>query len=71
VAVDRPLWKDRPTWFLVAEQDRMIVHETQRFMAQRMRVRVRSHPVDHAPIVSAPSVVVDIIREATSEVVAG
>jgi pimeloyl-ACP methyl ester carboxylesterase len=24
VAVPRPLWKDRPTWFLVAEQDRMI-----------------------------------------------
>ena len=25
VAVDRPLWKDRPSWFLVAEEDRMIV----------------------------------------------
>ena len=25
VAVERPLWKDRPAWFLVAEQDRMIV----------------------------------------------
>jgi pimeloyl-ACP methyl ester carboxylesterase len=25
VAVERPLWKDRPTWFLVAEQDRMII----------------------------------------------
>jgi hypothetical protein len=34
VAVDRPLWKDRPTWFLVAEQDRMIIHENQRFMAR-------------------------------------
>jgi pimeloyl-ACP methyl ester carboxylesterase len=71
VAVDRPLWKDRPTWFLVAEQDRMIIHENQRFMAQRMKARVRSHPVDHAPIVTAPSVVVDIIREAIAEVVAG
>ncbi len=69
VAVDRPLWKDRPTWFLVAEQDRMIVHETQRFMAERMQATVRSHPVDHAPMVSAPSVVVDIIREANAEVV--
>ena len=39
VPVDRPLWKDRPTWFLVAEQDRMIVHENQRFMAQRMKAR--------------------------------
>ena len=26
VAVDRPLWKDRPTWFLVAEQDRIRLH---------------------------------------------
>jgi pimeloyl-ACP methyl ester carboxylesterase len=71
VAVDRPLWKDRPTWFLVAEQDHMIVLETQRFMAQRMQAKVRSYPVDHTPIVTAPSVVVDIIREAIGEVVAG
>jgi len=71
VAMDRPLWKDRPTWFLVAEQDRMIVHETQRFMAERMRAKLRSYPVDHAPMVSAPAVVVDIIRGAIAEVVAG
>jgi pimeloyl-ACP methyl ester carboxylesterase len=71
VAMDRPLWKDRPTWFLVAEQDHMIVQETQRFMAQRMQAKVRSYPVDHTPIVTAPSVVVDIIREAIGEVVGG
>ena len=70
VAVDRPLWKERPTWFLVAEQDRMIAGETQRFMAQRMQAKVRSHPVDHAPIVTAPSAVVNIIREAVGELVA-
>jgi hypothetical protein len=46
VPVNRPLWKDRPTWFLMAEQDRMIVRDTQRFMAERMHARVRSHPVD-------------------------
>ena len=57
-----------PTWFLVAEQDRMIVEDNQRFMAERMKARVRSHPVDHTPIVTAPSVVVDIIREAIAEV---
>ena len=42
----------------------MIVPETQRFMAGRMKARVRSHPVDHMPIVTAPGVVVEIIREA-------
>jgi pimeloyl-ACP methyl ester carboxylesterase len=64
VAMQRPLWKDRPSWYLMAEQDRMIVHETQRFMAERMKARVHSHPIDHTPLVTAPSVVVDIIGEA-------
>ena len=67
VPVTRPLWKDCPTWFLTAEQDRMNVLETQRFMAERMHARVRSHPVDHAPIVTAPQLVVDIISEAIGE----
>jgi pimeloyl-ACP methyl ester carboxylesterase len=71
VAVERPLWKDRPTWFLVAEQDRMIVRGNQRFMAERMKARTRSHPVDHTPLVTAPSVVVDIIREAIDQAGAG
>ena len=56
-----------PSWFLVAEQDYMILPETQRFMAQRMHARVRTHPVDHAPIVTAPAAVVEIIREAITE----
>jgi len=71
VPVGRPLWKDRPTWFLVAEEDRMIVHDTQRFMAQRMRAQLRAHPVDHAPLVTAPAIVLDIIREAIRAVVEG
>jgi pimeloyl-ACP methyl ester carboxylesterase len=66
VPVGRPLWKDRPAWFLIAEEDRMIVRDTQRFMAERMRARVHSHPVDHAPIITAPDLVVDVISEAIS-----
>jgi pimeloyl-ACP methyl ester carboxylesterase len=64
VKVGRPLWKERPSWYLVAEQDHMIIPDTQRFMAERMKANVRSHPVDHTPIVTAPGVVVDIIRDA-------
>jgi pimeloyl-ACP methyl ester carboxylesterase len=64
VAVERPLWGSRPSWFLIAERDRMIVPETQRFMADRMKARVYSHPVDHTPSVTAPAVVVDVILEA-------
>ena len=71
VAMERPLWKDRPAWFLIAEQDRMIVEDNHRFMAERMKARTRSHPVDHTPLVTAPATVVDIIREAIGEVVKG
>jgi pimeloyl-ACP methyl ester carboxylesterase len=71
VKVERPLWKDCPAWFLAAEQDRMIVHDNQRFMAARMKARAQSHPVDHAPLVTAPSTVIDIIREAIGEVAKG
>jgi len=64
VKVGRPLWLDRPSWFLLAEADRMIVAGTQRFMAERMKAQVRSYPVDHTPSVTAPNAVVDVIIEA-------
>jgi pimeloyl-ACP methyl ester carboxylesterase len=71
VKVGRPLWKDWPSWFLIAEQDRMIIRDNHRFMAERLKARIRSHPVDHTPLITAPSTVVDIIREAIAEVVKG
>jgi hypothetical protein len=46
----------------------MIVADTQRFFAERMKATIRSHAVDHAPIVTAPGLVVDIIREAVQAV---
>ena len=68
VPVRRPAWKDWPSWFLVAMEDRMILAETQRFMAERMKARVRTAPADHMPMVTAPSAVVDIVLEAVREV---
>jgi pimeloyl-ACP methyl ester carboxylesterase len=70
VPVGRPRWKDLPSWFLVAEEDRMIVPSTQREMAARMRATVRSCAVDHTPLVTAPSEVVAIIEEAIRTVAA-
>jgi pimeloyl-ACP methyl ester carboxylesterase len=70
VPVGRPLWRERPSWFVLAEEDRMISPDTQRFMAQRMGARVHAHPVDHTPSVTAPAVVVDVIREAIRTVAA-
>jgi pimeloyl-ACP methyl ester carboxylesterase len=59
-----PAWKSKPTWYLIAEEDRMINPKTQHFMAERMKATVRSFAVDHAPLLTAPDKVVDIILEA-------
>lgn len=64
VPVGRPRWKDLPTWYFVAEEDRMIVAENQRFMAERMGAKTVSHPVDHTPLAGDAGLVVATILDA-------
>jgi pimeloyl-ACP methyl ester carboxylesterase len=64
VPVPTPAWRSKPSWFLIAEEDRMINPKTQHFMARRMGATTRSLAVDHTPMLSAPQKVVDIILEA-------
>jgi pimeloyl-ACP methyl ester carboxylesterase len=65
-----PAWKTKPSWFLLAEEDRMIVPETQRYMAERMGASIRTHPVDHSPMYTAPDVVTGVILEAAQRTLA-
>jgi pimeloyl-ACP methyl ester carboxylesterase len=60
----KPGWKEKPSWYLLAEKDRMISPITQRFMAERMKARIDSQAVDHTPLVSAPESVARLIVEA-------
>jgi pimeloyl-ACP methyl ester carboxylesterase len=62
-----PGWRAKPSWFLLAEEDRMINPKTQQFMAGRMRATVRSCRVDHSPMYTEPDLVVDLILEAARE----
>jgi pimeloyl-ACP methyl ester carboxylesterase len=66
--ISKPLWKTVPSWYLLAEQDRMINPETQAFMAQRMKGNLRRLDVDHTPIATAPNRVVELLREAAKSV---
>jgi pimeloyl-ACP methyl ester carboxylesterase len=66
----RPVWKVKPSWYLVAEEDRMINPVTQLFMAQRMGARIRSEKVDHAPLVTAPELVIEMILDAVASTAA-
>jgi pimeloyl-ACP methyl ester carboxylesterase len=65
-----PAWKTKPSWFLLAEQDRMIAPETQRYLAERMGATIRAHDVDHSPMQTAPEVVVGVILDAARETLA-
>lgn len=68
--VSKPAWKTKPAWFLLAEEDRMISPENQRFMAGRMGAAIQSHPVDHSPMLTAPDLVVEVILQAARHALA-
>jgi pimeloyl-ACP methyl ester carboxylesterase len=59
-----PAWNSKPSWFLIAEEDRMINPKTQHFMAERMRAHMKALPVDHTPLLTAPQPVVEMILAA-------
>jgi pimeloyl-ACP methyl ester carboxylesterase len=59
-----PAWNSKPSWFLIAEEDRMINPKTQHFMAERMRAQTRALAVDHTPLLTAPETVVELILTA-------
>jgi len=62
-----PAWKTKPSWFLIAEEDRMINPKTLHFMADRMHAKVHSFDVDHSPMYTEPNLVINVILEAARE----
>lgn len=61
-----PAWKEKRSWFLIAEKDVMVSPETQRFTAERMKSKVVSLAVDHTPLASAPHEVAEVIVTAAN-----
>jgi pimeloyl-ACP methyl ester carboxylesterase len=66
----RPAWKMKPSWYLLAEEDRMVNPTIQRFMAERMGARIRAEKVDHTPSVTAQGPVVQMILDAVASLAA-
>jgi pimeloyl-ACP methyl ester carboxylesterase len=63
-AVSQPAWKSKPSWYLVATDDRMIPPAAQRAMSQRAGSTVAEVRGSHAVYVSQPDTVADLIAEA-------
>ena len=63
-AVTQAAWKVKPSWYLVAQDDRMIPPPAQRQMAQRAGATISEVPGSHAIYVSNPEAVADVIKQA-------
>jgi pimeloyl-ACP methyl ester carboxylesterase len=63
-AVTKPAWKNRPSWYLVARDDRMIPPDVQRIMAQRARATVAEAAASHSVYISQPEAVARLITAA-------
>ena len=61
-----PAWKTRPSWYLVATEDRVLTPATQRLLARRIGATVREVSASHLPFLSQPQAVIDIILEAVA-----
>jgi pimeloyl-ACP methyl ester carboxylesterase len=66
--VTEAAWKNKPSWYLVATDDRMIPPQAQRFMSKRAGATVVETPGSHAVYVSRPEPVAKLIAQAASSV---
>src|SRR5207245_9325494 len=57
-------WKIKPSWFIVAEMDRMIQPELQRAMAKKIGASMTALPTSHVPMLSRPKEVAAVILAA-------
>ena len=61
-------WKSKPSWYIVANNDRTVQPDLQRFLAKRMGATTRAVDSSHVAMLSQPGFVVDVIRAAVSAV---
>ena len=62
--ITQPAWKSKPSWYLVAQDDRMIPPPAQRAMAARAGATVTESAGSHSVYVSQPEAVARLIVEA-------
>ncbi|MCU1585573.1 MAG: Pimeloyl-ACP methyl ester carboxylesterase [Microbacteriaceae bacterium] len=65
--ISQPAWRSKPSWYLIASDDRMIPPAVQRTMAAKMGATVSEVPGSHSIYVSTPQVVADLIKRAAAE----
>ncbi len=68
--ISDPAWKTKPSWYLVATEDRMIPPDAQRAMSRRAGSSVVEVKGSHAVYVSQPEAVASLVERAANGVAA-
>ena len=66
--IERAAWRSKPSWYIVAKNDRAVHPELERFCAKRMGATTYEVESSHVPMLSNPSLVIDVIRTAANAV---
>jgi pimeloyl-ACP methyl ester carboxylesterase len=65
--ITEPAWSTKPSWYLIAHDDRMIDPRLQRTMSERIGATVAEAPGSHSVYVSQPQATVDLIKRAAGD----
>jgi pimeloyl-ACP methyl ester carboxylesterase len=65
--VSEPAWRNKPSWYLVSSDDRMIPPPAQRAMSERAGSTVTEAAGSHSIYVSQPRATADLIEQAARE----
>jgi len=61
-------WRMKPSWYIVANNDRTVHPDLERFAAKRMGAHTYDVDSSHVPMLSRPDFVLGVIREAANSV---
>jgi pimeloyl-ACP methyl ester carboxylesterase len=59
-------WRSKPSWYIVANDDRTVHPDLERFVASRMGATTHALDSSHVPMLSQPDAVLDVIRSAAN-----
>ena len=66
--LDGVAWRSKPSWYIVATEDRTVHPDLQRFAAKRMGATTVELKSSHVPMLSQPHAVLDVIHNACAAV---
>jgi pimeloyl-ACP methyl ester carboxylesterase len=66
--VEGTAWRSKPSWYIVANADRTVHPDLERFAAKRMGAHTYDVDSSHVPMLSHPDFVLDVIRAAASSI---